>query len=171
MPPHIMKKAGRSNLILTLYNKADIRDWYFLWLDLMAIQLPIHCKQKKKGENLMKKTIFIIEDDNHVLAMMKNYFEYLDYDIITASNGMDGLKMLKSENFDLVITDIVMPYVSGVGIISVIKEKTPDLPVIAITAYGKNPERLAAEKHADVVLRKPFEMEKLKDHVAALLGN
>ncbi len=119
----------------------------------------------------MKKTIFIIEDDNHVLSMMKNYFEYLGYNIITASNGLDGLKMLKSENYDLVITDIVMPYVSGLGIISVIKEKSSDLPIIAITAYGKHPERLAAEEKADVVLRKPFEMEKLKDHVVKLLGS
>jgi DNA-binding response OmpR family regulator len=117
----------------------------------------------------MEKTLLIIEDDNHVLSMMQNYFEYLGYRIITASNGMDGLKMAESEQFDLVITDIVMPYVSGVGIITVIKEKTPALPVIAITAYGKNPERLAAEKQADIILRKPFEMEKLKDHVVKLL--
>jgi len=117
----------------------------------------------------MKKTLFIIEDDNNVLAMMQNYFEYLGYRIITASNGMDGLKMVESEQYDLVITDIVMPYVSGVGIITVIKEKTPGLPVIAITAYGKNPERLAAEKQADIILRKPFEMEKLKEHVIKLL--
>ena len=118
----------------------------------------------------MKKTIFIIEDDNHVLSMMKSYFEYLGYNIISASNGLDGLKMLKSENYDLVITDIVMPYVSGLGIISLIKEESSDFPVIAITAYGKNPEKLAAEKEADVVLRKPFEMGKLKDHVVKLLG-
>jgi len=117
----------------------------------------------------MRKTLFIIEDDDHVLSMMKNYFEYLGYAVITASNGMDGLKIVKSDHYDLVITDIVMPYVSGVGIISVIKEKSPNLPVIAITAYGKNPERLAAEKQADVVLRKPFEMGKLKDHVERLL--
>jgi DNA-binding response OmpR family regulator len=117
----------------------------------------------------MKKTLFIIEDDNHVLTMMQNYFEYLGYRVITASNGMDGLKMVESEQYDLVITDIVMPYVSGVGIITVIKEKIPNLPVIAITAYGKNPERLAAEKQADIILRKPFEMEKLKDHVIKLL--
>jgi DNA-binding response OmpR family regulator len=117
----------------------------------------------------MKKTLFIIEDDNHVLSMMQNYFEYLGYQIITASNGMDGLKMAESEQYDLVITDIVMPYVSGVGIITIIKDNDPDLPVIAITAYGKNPERLAAEKQADVVLRKPFEMEVLKDHVIKLL--
>jgi CheY-like chemotaxis protein len=118
----------------------------------------------------MKKTLFIIEDDTHVLSMMKTYFEYLGYTIITASNGMDGLKMVQSEKYDLVITDIVMPYVSGVGIISVIKDKFPDIPVIAITAYGRNPERLAAEKQADVVLRKPFGMEELQKHVAELLG-
>ncbi|HUT69035.1 MAG TPA: response regulator [Desulfatiglandales bacterium] len=116
------------------------------------------------------KILFIIEDDEQVLSMMRSYFEYLGYKIITASNGMEGLKMVSSEKYDLVITDIVMPYVSGVGIITVIKEKMPKVPVIAITAYGKNPERLAAEKQADVVLRKPFEMEKLKDHVARLLA-
>jgi DNA-binding NtrC family response regulator len=118
----------------------------------------------------MKKTVLIVEDDSHVLDMMRNYFEYLGYTIITASNGMEGLKVINSQTFDLVITDIVMPYVSGVGIISIIKEKDPELPVIAITAYGKSPERLAAEKHADVVLRKPFEMETLKNHVEQLLG-
>jgi DNA-binding response OmpR family regulator len=119
----------------------------------------------------MKKTLFIIEDDNHVLSMMKNYFEYLGYNTVTASDGMEGLKMLKSENYDLVITDIVMPYVSGLGIISLIKERSPDVPVIAITAYGENPERLAAEKQADIVLRKPFDMAKLRDHVGKLLGS
>lgn len=118
----------------------------------------------------MKKTLFIIEDDEQVLSMMQQYFEYFDFDILTASNGMEGLKMAESESYDLVITDIVMPYISGIAIISVIKGKFPDLPVIAITAYGKNPEQLAAEKHADVVLRKPFQMEKLKDHVIKLLG-
>ncbi len=119
----------------------------------------------------MKKSLLIIEDDNNVLSMMQNYFEYLGYAIITASNGMDGLKMVESEHYDLVITDIVMPYVSGVGIVTIIKERTPDLPVIAITAYGKNPERLATEKQADIVLRKPFEMETLKDHIIRLLGS
>jgi len=118
----------------------------------------------------MKKTLFIIEDDEQVRSMMENYFEYFGFDIITASNGMDGLKMVESEQYDLVITDIVMPYISGIGIISVVKKRFPDLPVIAITAYGKNPEKLATEKQADVVLRKPFKMETLKDHVERLLG-
>jgi len=118
----------------------------------------------------MKKTILIIEDDRHVLSMMKKYFEYLGYEVITASNGMEGLKSIESETYHLIITDIVMPYVSGLGIISVIKEKSPSMPGIAITAYGENPEKLAAEQQADVILRKPFEMEKLKMHVERLIS-
>jgi DNA-binding response OmpR family regulator len=118
----------------------------------------------------MKKRLLIIEDDEQVLSMMLDYFNYLDFHIISASNGMEGLKMLESEQYDLVITDIVMPYVSGIGIITVIKEKTPKLPVIAITGYGKKVGELAVENQADVVLLKPFHMKKLKDHVIRLLG-
>jgi len=111
-----------------------------------------------------------ISTGNEADLHFEDYLEYLGHNTITASNGMDGLKMLKSEKYDLVITNIVMPYVSGVGIISVIKEESASLPVIAITAHGKTPERLAAEKRADVVLRKPFEMKKLTDYVVELLG-
>ena len=102
--------------------------------------------------------------------MMKEYFEFFNYDIIFASDGMNGLKKLKSEHYDLVVTDIVIPFISGVGLISIIKEKYPGLPVIAITGYGKNLEKLAVEKRADVVLRKPFTMSALKDHVEKLLS-
>jgi CheY-like chemotaxis protein len=117
---------------------------------------------------MVKKKILIIEDDEHVLSMMKNYFEFLGYEVVTATNGMEGLKIAESETYHLIITDIVMPYVSGLGIISVIKEKYPAIPVIAITAYGESPEKLAAERQADVILRKPFEMDKLKSHVEHL---
>lgn len=122
-------------------------------------------------KNIEKKTLLIVEDDENVLSMMKEYFEYLGYKVIIASNGMDGLKTIKSENYDLLITDIVMPYISGVGLISFLKEKYPDIPAIAVTGYGKNLEKLAAEKRADVVLRKPFTMEILINHVRKLLND
>jgi len=120
-------------------------------------------------ESEEKKTLLIVEDDKHVLSMMKEYFEYLGYNVISASDGMDGLKMIKSENYDLLITDIVMPYISGLGLISLLKKKYPDIPAIAVTGYGKNLEKLASEKRADVVLRKPFTMEILINHVHKLL--
>ena len=116
------------------------------------------------------RKILLIDDDRIVRDSIATYLEDSGYAVLEAEDGQKGFEVFLQERPDLVITDIVMPYVSGVGIITVIKEKLPKVPVIAITAYGRNPERLAAEKQADVVLRKPFEMEKLKDHVAQLLA-
>lgn len=117
-----------------------------------------------------KKTILIIEDDPDVLGVMVRHLERLDYRVISAADGMEGLKKLDSENYDLVITDIVMPYVSGVGVVSAIKSKRPGIPVIAVTGYGKEPEAAAMEKNADMVLAKPVKISLLKECIRDLLA-
>ena len=121
----------------------------------------------KKGR---KKTILVIEDDLAVLAMIVKHLKFLDYRVVTASDGMEGLKKIDVGGFDLVVTDIVMPYVSGVGVVTTLKEKYPDIPVIAITGFGKEPEAAAMEKKADLVLGKPVKMSILKDYLTKLLS-
>ena len=121
-------------------------------------------------EKEQKTKILVIEDDPDVLAMLIKHLEYLDYTVITATDGMEGLKLLQSADYDLVITDIVMPYVSGVGVVTALKEKRPHIPVIAITGYGKEPEAAAVEKKADLVLSKPVKMSVLIKHVEDLLS-
>lgn len=76
---------------------------------------------------------------------------------------MGGLKLPETATpgFDLIITDLVMPDISGVAIISIIKKKFPVTPVIAITGWGRHPEALAAEADVDAVLEKPFELSEL----------
>lgn len=117
-----------------------------------------------------RKTILLIEDDKDVLDTMVRHLEHLGYRVITAEDGMEGLKKLDSEDYDLVITDIVMPYVSGVGVVGAIKTRKPNIPVIAVTGYGKEPEAAAMEKKADMVLAKPVKMSVLKDHISKLLA-
>jgi CheY-like chemotaxis protein len=121
-------------------------------------------------EKEQKKKILVIEDDQDVLAMIIKHLEYLGYKVITATDGMEGLKQLESAEYDLVITDIVMPYVSGVGVVTALKEKRPHIPVIAITGYGKEPEAAAVEKKADLVLAKPVKMAVLNDYITKLLA-
>jgi CheY-like chemotaxis protein len=121
-------------------------------------------------EKEQKKKILVIEDDQDVLAMIIKHLEYLGYKVITATDGMEGLKQLESAEYDLVITDIVMPYVSGVGVVTALKEKRPHIPVIAITGYGKEPEAAAVEKKADLVLAKPVKMAVLNDYITQLLA-
>ena len=117
-----------------------------------------------------KKTILIIEDDPDVLSTVVKQLEYLGYDVLTASDGMEGMKKLDEGGYDLVITDIVMPFISGVGVVTALKEKMPNVPVIAITGYGKEPESAVMEKKADIVLAKPVKIAVLKDTIAKLLA-
>ncbi len=121
-------------------------------------------------EDPQKKTILVIEDDPDVLSTVIKQLEYFGYEVITASDGMDGMKKLDAGGYDLVLTDIVMPYISGVGVVTALKEKMPHIPVIAMTGYGKEPESAAMEKKADIVLAKPIKMSDLKDHIERLLA-
>lgn len=116
-----------------------------------------------------KKTILVIEDDQDVLSMMVKNLKLLGYNVLTASDGMEGLKLVENSAFDLVITDIVMPYVSGLGVVTACKTKSPGIPVIAITGYGKEPESAALEKKADLVLSKPVKIAVLKEYIEKLL--
>jgi DNA-binding response OmpR family regulator len=117
-----------------------------------------------------KKTILVIEDDPDVLTMIVKHLKHQGFGVVTAKDGMEGLKKLKAGGYDLVITDIVMPYVSGTGLVTALKESKPHIPIIAITGYGEEPEAVATEKKADLVLSKPVKMAELKDHISRLLS-
>ena len=116
-----------------------------------------------------EKTILIIEDDPDVLSTLVKQLKYFGFEVITASDGMEGMRKLDAGGYDLLITDIVMPFISGVGVVTALKEKTPHIPVIVMTGYGKEPEAAAMEKKADIVLAKPIEMSVLKDTIEKLL--
>ena len=124
----------------------------------------------------MDKTyrLLIIDDNEELLAALKSFFTLKAFKVVSASNGLEGLKLLETDavGFDLLITDLIMPSISGVGIISIAKKNNPDFPVIAITGWGEFPEALAAEVNADRVLKKPFHLSDLEKAVTDLLtGN
>jgi CheY-like chemotaxis protein len=62
-----------------------------------------------------------------------------------------------------------MPNISGVAVTSIIKKRSPHVPVIAVTGFGENPEALAREAKADVVMEKPFKLNKLLQTIQQLL--
>ena len=121
---------------------------------------------------MTKRHKLLVIDDNKGVVDILIRFLGQKYDVITAYKGLDGLKAVEAHegDIDLVITDLVMPEISGVGLISVIKKKYPGTPVIAITGRGEHPVALAIEADADVVLNKPFEFVDLDRHVTELLA-
>jgi len=117
--------------------------------------------------------LLIIDDNKEILAAITDFLIKKKYDVASASDGLDGLKLLEAEKqgFDLIITDLVMPNISGVGLISIIKKKFPDLPVIAMTGWGEHPEALATEAQANRVLEKPFDLFELETVIRELLSS
>jgi DNA-binding response OmpR family regulator len=117
--------------------------------------------------------LLIIEDDEHFLANLCYFFTDKKYDVISAANGLEGLKLLEDDpqGFDLIVTDIVMPQISGIGLISMIKKKLPDMPIIAITGWGEYPEAFAVDTQADKVLSKPFELSELDKAINELISS
>ena len=114
--------------------------------------------------------LLIIDDNEEIIETLYDYFILKNQNIVVASSGLEGLKRLKEKTFDLVVTDIVLPNISGAGIISIIKKKYPNLPVIAITGWGLHPESLAAEVQADLVVGKPFEPSGLYKRILTFLA-
>jgi len=116
--------------------------------------------------------LLIIDDNEETLKMLHTFFSKKNYEVASSLSGLDGLKLFESDQkgFDLVITDLVMPNISGVAVISIIKKKNPDTPVIAITGWGEHPESLASEANADLILSKPLQFDELEVFVVDLLS-
>jgi DNA-binding NtrC family response regulator len=117
-----------------------------------------------------KHQILLVDDSIETVEGLKNYLSQ-NYMIHTAFNGLDAFKIFEQNRMglDLVITDIVMPDISGAALISMIKANSPETPIIAMTGLGHYPSALANEAKADTVLTKPFDLEDLDQSVSKLL--
>ena len=117
--------------------------------------------------------LLIVEDNEDILLSFYDFFTSLDYNVTTATNGLDAVKILKndSKGFDALITDLVMPHISGVGLIAITKSQYPDMRIIAITGWGDQPGALASEADADIVLYKPVDLFKIEEFLIDLLTN
>ena len=116
--------------------------------------------------------LLIVDDNEDILSTFYEFFNSLGYEVKTAVDGFAALKLLrdKSNYFDCLITDLVMPNISGVGLISIVKKEYPHLKIIAMTGYGDQPGALASEAEADTVLFKPIDLFKIENTVSELLG-
>lgn len=119
------------------------------------------------------KTLLIIDDNEILLNAISDYFRKRNFTVHSTTNGLDALKLLETHrnSIDLIITDLIMPNISGVGVIAITKKKYPEIPVIAITGWGEHPEALAAEANADKIIEKPIKLNKLEEIIKEMLLN
>jgi DNA-binding NtrC family response regulator len=122
----------------------------------------------------MNSQILVIEDDNAVREFIRQTLCKAGYNVIAAGNGAEGLDLFRSEHPDLVITDIVMPQKEGLQTIIEMKQETPEVKVIAMSAGGRYSNmdylKLARKFGARATLTKPFMRDEMLDLVREALA-
>ncbi|MEJ5088833.1 response regulator [Sphingobacterium faecium] len=114
--------------------------------------------------------ILIVEDDQRVAELIKRGLEEQGFEATLAYDGLSGKKLSSQDQFDLVITDIILPKVDGLDLCKYIRQTNPDLPIIMLTALGTTDDKVEGfDAGADDYLVKPFEMRELLVRIRALL--
>ena len=118
--------------------------------------------------------ILIIDDDDEFIGILRITLEKVGYDVYTAGNGTEGLKLLVEHSVDLVVTDIFMPEMEGIETILKLRREFPGLKIIAVSGGGDlGPESyLDAAKllGAHTPLTKPLVMTEFLATVREILG-
>jgi len=111
--------------------------------------------------------ILLIEDDASIVGGLKKELRVEGYEVAVAERGDKGLAQAKEQPFDVVITDLKMPGLSGLELVEQLHAAKPKLPIILMTAFGTTETAIEATKlGAHEYLLKPFDMAELLDLVA-----
>ena len=117
---------------------------------------------------MKKKVILVIEDDLNILLGLEENLILEEYSILTATNGIEGLKTALENEIDLVLLDIMLPGINGYEICRKIKKEKSDLPVIMLTARGSEMDKVAGlDIGADDYITKPFSLPELLARIRA----
>ncbi len=116
--------------------------------------------------------VIIVDDDEGILRILNNALIILGYSPVLASSGREALEKFKKNQFDLLITDYIMPEMSGKDLVLEVKKLNPDISTIMVTGYPlAYPPGVAQTEGIDAYLIKPFRINQLKEVIVKLLSN
>lgn len=125
------------------------------------------------GADTRNKRILVAEDDQNILRQIVFNLQSSDYEVITATTGVEAMRLLMGERPDLLITDIMMPEMDGYELVAALRrdELLSDLPVIMLTAKTLDDDVAQGySSGTDLYLTKPFNPVELLSFVQRILG-
>jgi DNA-binding response OmpR family regulator len=117
-------------------------------------------------------TVLVVDDDPVILKLLEVNFEMEGFGVLVAHDGEEGIEVARSGQPDVIVSDIMMPKVSGLELVIALKSDptTSDIPIILLSAKAQNADvRTGLEAGADDYVTKPFEPLDLVDRVNKLL--
>src|SRR6266576_3680314 len=114
--------------------------------------------------------ILVVEDEPNMVAGLRDNFEFEGYEVITAGDGIEGLRRALEESPDLVVLDVMMPRMSGLEVCKQLRAQRGSIPIIMLTARGQELDKVVGlELGADDYVTKPFSFRELLARVKAVL--
>jgi DNA-binding response OmpR family regulator len=114
--------------------------------------------------------ILVVEDELNMRRGLRDNLEFEGYEVDTAEDGADGLNKILSNNYNLIVLDVMMPKMSGLDVCKEIRKKGITTPVILLTAKGEEIDKvLGLELGADDYVTKPFSLRELLARIKAIL--
>lgn len=115
--------------------------------------------------------ILIVDDDEEICTTLKEIFEEEeDYQAEYVTSGEEALKVMNEKNYDVVISDLMMPKVSGMDLLTSVKRNQPDAEVVMITAFGSVENAVEAMKKGAVdYIEKPFKLSDIRTSIKRVL--
>lgn len=114
--------------------------------------------------------ILLIEDEQRIAELIKRSLEEQGFSVTLAYDGEMGKKLALSNEYQLIITDIILPKINGIDLCKEIRHLQPDVPIIMLTALGTTDDKVEGfDAGADDYLVKPFELRELQVRIRALL--
>ena len=117
------------------------------------------------------KKILIVEDEEGLLDGLAHNFRYEGYDVLTAKNGQEGLKLALKQKPDVVLLDIMLPEKDGFTVLKELRQRHRDIPVLVMTARNFEADVLKGfDMGADDYVTKPFSIKELMARVKRLVA-
>lgn len=116
------------------------------------------------------KKILVVEDEQRIAELLQKGLEEFGYVVSLAFDGEMGRRLVNSNTYDLIITDVVLPNINGFELCKVIREKDPHIPILMLTALGTTDDKLDGfDAGVDDYMVKPFDLRELNARINVLL--
>jgi DNA-binding response OmpR family regulator len=121
-------------------------------------------------EDFKGSKILLVEDEETLAVGLEYNLSEEGYNVKWAKNGREALELFKKEKFDLIILDIMLPYLNGFEVAEKVRDADPQIPVLMLTAKTESGDKVKGlEKGADDYITKPFHLQELLLRVKGML--
>ena len=123
-----------------------------------------------EGQNTMKK-ILVVDDEPDMCAALRRELAQEGYEVASVFNGADALVRISEEPFDLLVVDMMMPCMSGLQVIKVLRKWVPELPIIGLTGFLGKGLIVDAAQYRVICLTKPVDLRVLVEEIEQALNH